>query len=345
MAAGDVVRADPRAERAGGRRPDRRPAGAAGQDFQYTVNTLGPAHGPGTVRARSSSRRTPMARSCVLRDVGRVELGAQNYDVEQLSRRQAGRRRWACSNCRAPTRSKRRTSFDAKMKRLKQRFPRRARIRDPLRHDRVHPQDRWRASCTRCSRPSCWCSSSCSSSCKTGGRRLIPLIGRARLARRHVRRNEGAGLLAQQPLDVRAGAGHRRGGRRRDRRRGKRRTLDRARACRRARRPFKSMDEVTVAVIAVAFGLSAVFIPTAFISGITGPVLSPIRLDDRRLDVDFGIQLADAQPGLGGAVAQAARGAKRDPLTWLHRPTAFGWFFSGFNRVFRVDDARSTATW
>jgi len=33
---------------------------------------------------------------------------------------------------------------------------------------------------------------------------------------------------------------------------------------------YKSMDEVTTAVIAIAFGLSAVFIPTAFISGISG---------------------------------------------------------------------------
>ncbi len=33
---------------------------------------------------------------------------------------------------------------------------------------------------------------------------------------------------------------------------------------------YKSMDEVTVAVIAIAFGLSAVFIPVAFIAGITG---------------------------------------------------------------------------
>jgi multidrug efflux pump len=33
---------------------------------------------------------------------------------------------------------------------------------------------------------------------------------------------------------------------------------------------YKSMEEVTVAVIAIAFGLSAVFIPVAFISGITG---------------------------------------------------------------------------
>ncbi|HVP13609.1 MAG TPA: efflux RND transporter permease subunit, partial [Phycisphaerae bacterium] len=33
---------------------------------------------------------------------------------------------------------------------------------------------------------------------------------------------------------------------------------------------YKSMEEVTVAVIAIAFGLSAVFIPVAFIAGITG---------------------------------------------------------------------------
>src|SRR5207244_857518 len=33
---------------------------------------------------------------------------------------------------------------------------------------------------------------------------------------------------------------------------------------------YKSMDEVTVAVIAIAFGLSAVFIPTAFISVVPG---------------------------------------------------------------------------
>jgi multidrug efflux pump subunit AcrB len=33
---------------------------------------------------------------------------------------------------------------------------------------------------------------------------------------------------------------------------------------------FLAMDEVTPAVVAIAFGLSAVFIPVAFIPGITG---------------------------------------------------------------------------
>src|SRR6202044_3296548 len=33
---------------------------------------------------------------------------------------------------------------------------------------------------------------------------------------------------------------------------------------------YRAMDEVTPAVIAIAFGLTAVFVPVAFISGITG---------------------------------------------------------------------------
>src|SRR5205814_7568975 len=33
---------------------------------------------------------------------------------------------------------------------------------------------------------------------------------------------------------------------------------------------YKAMEEVTPAVIAIAFGLTAVFVPVAFISGITG---------------------------------------------------------------------------
>ena len=37
------------------------------------------------------------------------------------------------------------------------------------------------------------------------------------------------------------------------------------------------------------------------------PVLPPVRPDDRRLDADLGVQLADAQPGAGGPAAAAAR--------------------------------------
>ena len=40
----------------------------------------------------------------------------------------------------------------------------------------------------------------------------------------------------------------------------------------------KAMDEVTGAVVAIAFGLSAVFVPTAFISGISGQFFKQFAL-------------------------------------------------------------------
>ena len=76
----------------------------------------------------------------------------------------------------------------------------------------------------------------------------------------------------------------------------------------------KAMDEVTGPIIAVALVLCAVFVPCAFISGITGPLLPPVRRDHRRLDLLLGHQFADAQPGPGGHPAAAAGGGRRDPL-------------------------------
>ena len=58
----------------------------------------------------------------------------------------------------------------------------------------------------------------------------------------------------------------------------------------------QAMDEVTGPVIAISLVLCAVFVPTAFMSGISGPVLQAVRPDDRRFDCDFGVQFADAQP-------------------------------------------------
>ncbi len=72
----------------------------------------------------------------------------------------------------------------------------------------------------------------------------------------------------------------------------------------------KAMDEVTGAVIAIAFGLSAVFVPTAFISGISGQFLPAVRADDRRVDDDLGVRLADAQPALCALLLQP-HGARR----------------------------------
>ena len=73
----------------------------------------------------------------------------------------------------------------------------------------------------------------------------------------------------------------------------------------------RAMQEVTGPVVAVALVLCAVFVPCAFISGITGQFFPSVCVDDRGVDGDLGVQLADAQPGLGGLAAEAARGQAR----------------------------------
>jgi multidrug efflux pump len=95
---------------------------------------------------------------------------------------------------------------------------------------------------------------------------------------------------------------------------------------------YKSMEEVTVAVIAVAFGLSAVFIPVAFISGITGQFYRQFALTIAVSTLISAFNSLTLSPALT-AILLKPKTAKRDPLTWL-LDTAFGWFFRGFNRVF-----------
>ena len=70
---------------------------------------------------------------------------------------------------------------------------------------------------------------------------------------------------------------------------------------------IQAMEQVSGPVIAVGLVLSAVFVPCAFITRHHGAVLPAVRLDDRRVDVDFDVQLADAQPGADGPVVAAAR--------------------------------------
>ena len=70
---------------------------------------------------------------------------------------------------------------------------------------------------------------------------------------------------------------------------------------------FRAMDEVTPAVIAIAFGLSAVFHSRRFHPRHYRPLLPAIRVDDRVLDAALSFQLADAQSGALGAAAQAPR--------------------------------------
>ena len=70
---------------------------------------------------------------------------------------------------------------------------------------------------------------------------------------------------------------------------------------------YKSMEEVTVAVIAIAFGLSAVFIPTAFISGITGQFYRQFALTIATSTLISAFNSLTLSPAPGRHAAAAAR--------------------------------------
>ena len=70
---------------------------------------------------------------------------------------------------------------------------------------------------------------------------------------------------------------------------------------------IQAMEQVSGPVIAIGLVLSRGVRSVRVHHRHHRPVLPAVRPDDRRLDGDLGVQLADAQPGAGGAVAEAAR--------------------------------------
>ena len=100
---------------------------------------------------------------------------------------------------------------------------------------------------------------------------------------------------------------------------------------------FKAMDEVTGPVIAVALVLCAVFVPCAFITGITGQFFRQFALTIAVSTVISAFNSLTLSPALA-ALLLKPHGAKRDWLT-AGMDFAFGWFFRLFNQGF----TRSTA--
>jgi multidrug efflux pump len=94
----------------------------------------------------------------------------------------------------------------------------------------------------------------------------------------------------------------------------------------------KSMEEVTVAVIAIAFGLSAIFIPTAFVSGITGQFYRQFALTIAASALISAFNSLTLSPALA-ALLLKPREAKKDILTKILDVT-LGWFFRLFNKTF-----------
>ncbi len=95
---------------------------------------------------------------------------------------------------------------------------------------------------------------------------------------------------------------------------------------------YRAMDEVTPAVIAIAFGLSAVFIPVAFISGITGQFYRQFALTISFSTLISAFNSLTLSPALA-ALLLKPRNEKPD---WFTRGMNFliGWFFRLFNRAF-----------
>src|ERR1700751_3341273 len=94
----------------------------------------------------------------------------------------------------------------------------------------------------------------------------------------------------------------------------------------------KAMDQVGGAVVAIAVVLGAVFIPTAFISGITGQFYRQFALTIAVSTLISAFNSLTLSPALAALLLQSKR-TKPDAFTRL-LDLILGWFFRGFNSAF-----------
>jgi len=94
----------------------------------------------------------------------------------------------------------------------------------------------------------------------------------------------------------------------------------------------KAMDEVTPAVIAIAFGLTAVFVPTAFLSGISGQFYRQFALTVATATLLSAFNSLTLSPALCALLLRPhTEGPGRLARAWARTG---GRFFTGFNRGF-----------
>jgi hydrophobe/amphiphile efflux-1 (HAE1) family protein len=102
----------------------------------------------------------------------------------------------------------------------------------------------------------------------------------------------------------------------------------------------KAMDEVTGPVIAIGLVLCAVFIPCTFIGGITGQFFRQFAVTIAVSTVFSAFNSLTLSPALA-ALLLKPRHETHDPLTWL-LARGLGWFFRGFNAVFGASTSAYT---
>ena len=97
---------------------------------------------------------------------------------------------------------------------------------------------------------------------------------------------------------------------------------------------FRAMEEVTGPVIGVALVLSAVFIPCAFISGVTGLFFKQFALTIAVSTILSAVNSLTLSPALA-AILLRPKGSAPDLFEWLLERLC-GWFFRWFNRGFEA---------
>ena len=143
----------------------------AGQDFQFTISTLGRLAEPEQFDEHRPQDRRRRPQVTCLKDVGRVELGAQNQDIACTARRPAvgGLAVFQLPGANALDTADR---VKAKMEELKKQLPRGRRLRDRATTRRRSSASRSTRSfqhAARGGRPGRRRRAACS--CRTGGRR------------------------------------------------------------------------------------------------------------------------------------------------------------------------------
>ena len=99
----------------------------------------------------------------------------------------------------------------------------------------------------------------------------------------------------------------------------------------------KAMDETAGPIVAISLVLMAVFIPCAFISGITGQFFRQFAVTVAVSTFFSAVNSLTLSPALS-ALLLKPKAEQKDPLTWLLN-LLLGWFFAIFNKVFDVGTA------
>src|SRR5213083_2008950 len=98
----------------------------------------------------------------------------------------------------------------------------------------------------------------------------------------------------------------------------------------------QAMSEVTGPIVATALVLCAVFVPTAFISGLTGQFYKQFAITIAISTVISAFNSLTLSPALCAVLLKPHRKRNHDDRDWVQRMIdfLFGWVFRPFNRVF-----------